>query len=131
MSYRWISKRTILSIHNEQLAQHGGLAGVRDEGLLDSAMARPQNLKAYENASLAQCAAAYAFGITRNHPFNDGNKRTGFVTAVTFLLLNNHYIGATESEVFLTITKLAEGNLSEEVLRKWFEEVIIDIDDKQ
>ena len=131
MSYRWISKRAVLSIHNEQLAQHGGLTGVRDEGLLESAMARPQNLEAYENASLAQCAAAYAFGITRNHPFNDGNKRTGFVTAVTFLLLNNHYINATETDVFLTVTKLAEGNLSEEELRKWFELVIIDIGDTE
>lgn len=125
MSYRWISKRAVLSIHNQQLAQHGGLEGLRDEGLLDSALARPKNLEAYQNASLAQCAAAYSFGITRNHPSNDGNKRTGFVTAITFLLLNDCYIKASESDVVFTITRLAEGNLSEESLVEWIGENIV------
>ena len=120
MSFRWVSKRAVIAIHNEQLTLHGGMSGIRDEGLLESALSRPQNLSAYEDAGLSRCAAAYAFGITRNHPFNDGNKRTGFVTAVTFLLLNDHYIDATETDVFLTITQLAEGNLSEEELTLWF-----------
>ena len=125
MSFRWISKRVVFAIHNEQLAQYGGLEGLRDKGLLDSALARSKNLQLYQNASLPQCAAAYAFGITRNHPFNDGNKRTGFVAALTFLLLNDHYIDATEREVVLIVTKLAEGNLSEEELTNWFEATII------
>ncbi len=125
MSFRWVSLRTVIAIHNEQMAQHGGLEGTRDEGLLHSALARPQNLSAYEDASLSKCAAAYAFGITRNHPFNDGNKRAGFVVAITFLLLNGYYINASEIDVFETITRLAEGRLSEPELIKWFEKVIV------
>ncbi|MEQ8713973.1 MAG: type II toxin-antitoxin system death-on-curing family toxin [Cyclobacteriaceae bacterium] len=125
MSFRWISKKAVIAIHHEQLTLHGGMSGIRDEGLLESALSRPQNLSVYEGAELYRCAAAYAFGITRNHPFNDGNKRTGFVTAVTFLLLNNHYITASETDVFLTITQLAEGNLSEEQLTTWFHEMTI------
>ncbi|MEQ9301339.1 MAG: type II toxin-antitoxin system death-on-curing family toxin [Cyclobacteriaceae bacterium] len=101
------------------------MSGIRDEGLLESALARPENLNAYENASLSQCAAAYSFGITRNHPFNDGNKRTGFVVAITFLLLNNHYINVDEGDVFMTFTQLAAGDLSEEGLIEWFEGIIV------
>lgn len=127
MSYKWISKRAVLAIHNEQLSQHGGLPGVREEGLLDSALARPQNIEAYESGSLARCAAAYAFGIARNHPFNDGNKRTCFVTAVTFLLLNGHYISASEIEVVDVITRLADGSLSEGDLVNWFEKVTVSL----
>ncbi len=125
MKFRWVSLRAVIAIHNEQLAQHGGLEGLRDEGLLESALARPQNLVAYEDASIAKCAAAYAFGITRNHPFYDGNKRTGFVVAATFLLLNGYYLSASEIEVFTTITKLAAGELSEPDLEDWFEKFII------
>ena len=125
MNFRWISQRTVLAIHTEQLAQHGGLEGVRDEGLLESALARPQNLAAYEDASIAKCAAAYAFGIVRNHPFNDGNKRTGFVVAATFLLLNGYYLSASEVEVFTTISKLAAGELAEPDLVDWLETFLI------
>lgn len=125
MSFRWVSLRTVLAIHTEQLAQHGGLEGVRDEGLLESALARPQNLAAYEDASIAECTAAYAFGIVRNQPFNDGNKRTGFVVAATFLLLNGYYLKASEIEVFKTITQLASGELSEPDLVRWFESFLI------
>lgn len=124
MSYRWISRRAVEAIHNEQLAQHGGMVGLRDEGLLESALSRPQNLFNYEQASLAQCAAAYAFGIIRNHPFNDGNKRTGFVVAVTFLLLNGCYITASEVEVFEIITRLAGGAITEKELVEWFDGII-------
>jgi len=124
MSYRWISRRAVEAIHNEQLAQHGGMMGLRDDGLLESALARPQNLFGYEQASLAQCAAAYAFGIIRNHPFNDGNKRTGFVVAVTFLLLNGCYITASEVEVFEIITRLAGGAITEKELVEWFDGII-------
>ncbi|MEM8893557.1 MAG: type II toxin-antitoxin system death-on-curing family toxin [Bacteroidota bacterium] len=127
MSFRWISKRAVIAIHYEQLTLHGGLSGIRDKGLLESALARPQNLAVYENVGLSKCAAAYAYGITRNHPFNDGNKRTGFITAVTFLLLNDHYINASEKDVFLTITQLAEGNMTEEELIDWFDQIIINL----
>tara|TARA_Y100001972_G_C7666359_1_gene337050 strand:+ start:2346 stop:2729 length:384 start_codon:yes stop_codon:yes gene_type:complete len=125
MSYKWVSRRAVEAIHNEQLAQHGGMMGLRDDALLESALARPQNLFGYEQASLTQCAAAYAFGIIRNHPFNDGNKRTGFVVAVTFLLLNGCYITASELEVFEIITRLASGAISEEELMEWFERIIV------
>ena len=125
MSYKWVSRRAVEAIHNEQLAQHGGMMGLRDNGLLESALARPQNLFGYEQASLTQRAAAYAFGIIRNHPFNDGNKRTGFVVAVTFLQLNGCYITASELEVFEIITRLASGAISEEELMEWFERIIV------
>ncbi|MEM0939633.1 MAG: type II toxin-antitoxin system death-on-curing family toxin [Bacteroidota bacterium] len=121
----WVDKHVVLAVHNEQLSQHGGRVGVRDEGLLDSALARPKNLKAYENASLVQCCAAYAYGIIRNHPFNDGNKRTGFVVAITFLLLNNYYINVLESDVVIVITKLAAGELTEQELQDWIETIIV------
>lgn len=124
MSYRWISRRAVEAIHNEQLAQHGGMVGLRDESLLESALSRPQNLFNDVQASLAQCAAAYAFGIIRNHPFNDGNKRTGFVVAVTFLLLNGCYITASEVEVFEIITRLAGKAITEKELVEWFDGII-------
>lgn len=124
---KWISQAAVIAIHHEQLSQHGGLEGIRDMGLLESALARPQQINLYENASLSKCAAAYAFDLTRNHPFNDGNKRTGFVAAITFLLLNGHYISASETDVVLTITRLAEGNLTESALEKWFDQNIISL----
>ena len=124
MSFKWISKKGVIAIHNEQIFQHGGLPGLRDEGLLDSALNRPENMWSYEKASLPKCAAAYAFGIIRNHPSYDGNKRTAFITAVTFLLLNGHYITASETEVVLVITALANGSMEENTLVEWFEKTM-------
>jgi death on curing protein len=121
---KWLLEETVLAIHKRQIAEHGGLDGVRDHGLLSSALARPQNLLAYSEgtANISALAAAYAFGIARNHPFNDGNKRTALVVMRTFLLLNEHNINATQEEKYLTFLKLAEGNLSEEELVEWIEQ---------
>ena len=120
MTWRWPSKAAVLAIHAEQLAEHGGAAGMREESLLDSALARAQNLAAYGDPDAASLAAAYAFGIVRNHPFVDGNKRTGFVTATTFLLLNGFDLTASEREVVATFWRLADGKLSENELTDWF-----------
>ena len=119
----WIEKRVVLAYHDMQLAEHGGSTGVRDEGLLESALARPQNVAAYADdvPALYRLAAAYAFGIARNHPFVDGNKRTAFVTAIAFLERNGVAFAASQQEAYLTFYDLAAGKLSEEELTAWFE----------
>ncbi|MEQ8581813.1 MAG: type II toxin-antitoxin system death-on-curing family toxin [Marinoscillum sp.] len=122
--FRWISEPVVHAIHNEQIARHGGLPGIRDIGLLESALARPKNLFLYEGTSLAQCAASYMYGIVRNHPFLDGNKRTGFVVGVTFLILNQHYVEVSEAEVVVEILNLANGNTSEEAIELWLRRII-------
>jgi len=109
-----------LAAHLEQLSEHGGGEGVRDERLLDSAMARPQNLLAYGSPDAAALAAAYAFGIARNHPFVDGNKRTAVVVSETFLALNGYVLGATDAELVVAFLALAAGELSENELADWF-----------
>lgn len=120
MSRLWLSKAAALAIHAEQLAEHGGAPGIRDESLLDSALARPHHVAAYGEPDLAALAAAYAFGLVRNHPFVDGNKRTGFVAAATFLLLNGHDLDAAQQEVVTTFWRLADGSLTEPELAGWF-----------
>lgn len=119
----WIDKHEALSMHAQQLAEHGGGVGVRDEGLLESALARPQNLLAYsdEPPSLTRLAAAYAFGIARNHPFVDGNKRTALVVALTFLLVNGLKVTAPRDDRYFIFYDLAAGKLSEEELARWLE----------
>ncbi len=120
----WILEEIVLAIHSRQIAEHGGIDGIRDKGLLQSALARPQNLFAYseETPDISALAAAYAFGIAKNHPFLDGNKRTAYVVMRTFLLLNGKDINASQEEKYITILKLAEGNLSEEELTNWIKE---------
>jgi death-on-curing protein len=117
----WVREDVVLAVHLRQLAEHGGGEGVRDEGLLRSALARPQNLLAYGDPppDLASLAAAYAYGIARNHPFVDGNKRTALVVARLFLLLNGVNLVATQEEKYLTFLKLADGELSEGELTNW------------
>ena len=117
----WLLEETIIAIHQRQIAEHGGGDGLRDEGLLLSALARPQNLFAYGQPppDLAALAAAYAYGIARNHPFVDGNKRTALVAARTFLLLNGANLQAGQDEKFLTFQRLAEGSLTEDELADW------------
>ena len=123
---KWILDETVLAIHKRQIAEHGGIAGIRDENLLSSALARPQNFEAYgENVEIPQLAAAYAFGIAKNHPFLDGNKRTAFVVMRTFLLINGYDIEATQEEKYITFIKLAEGELSEEELVEWIKSKLI------
>jgi len=117
----WLLEETLTAIHHRQIAEHGGSEGLRDEGLLSSALARPQNLLAYGEPppDLASLAAAYAYGIVRNHPFVDGNKRTALVAARTFLILNGVDLGATQDDKVLTFVNLAEGAISEEELADW------------
>ncbi|KMP12123.1 death-on-curing protein [Candidatus Nitromaritima sp. SCGC AAA799-A02] len=118
----WVRKEVVLALHHEQLTEHGGLKGIRDEGMFESALARPQNLVAYEKCSdAAKLAAAYACGILKNHPFTDGNKRTAFVTAELFLELNGFELTATDNDCLLTILSAADGMLSEEELIEWFQ----------
>jgi death on curing protein len=119
----WIDKHETLIIHAQQLAAHGGSDGVRDEGLLESALARPQNLLAYseETPSLARLAASYGFGIARNHPFVDGNKRTALVVALTFLLVNGIRVIAPKEDRYFVFYDLAAGKFSEDGLAQWLE----------
>jgi death-on-curing protein len=120
MNWRWLSKASVLAIHGEQLAEHGGSDGIRDDHLLESALSRSEQIALYGNADAANLAAAYAYGIVQNHPFVDGNKRTGFVVAVTFLLLNGYDFTATEKEVVEMFFLLAQGQSGEKELAGWF-----------
>ena len=115
----WISHEVILAVHEEQLAEHGGGLGTRDAGLLESALARPRNLALYGTPSVEELAASYAFGLARNHPVIDGNKRTAFVAMELFLVLNGHALIADDADCVLTFLKLAAGDLSEEALAVW------------
>jgi death-on-curing protein len=117
----WVREDVVLAVHLRQLAEHGGGEGIRDEGLLQSALARPQNLLAYGSPppDLAGLAAAYAYGIARNHPFVDGNKRTALIVSRLFLLLNGMDLVATQEEKYSTFLALAAGELSEEDLANW------------
>jgi death-on-curing protein len=117
--WAWINPRVISAAHAEQLAEHGGAEGVRDQGLLESALARPMNLAAYGEPDVAALAAAYGFGIVRNHPYVDGNKRTGLVALELFLNLNGYELFADDAECVLTILALAAGSLEEAQLAEW------------
>lgn len=119
MTRSWLLKQTVLALHSASIVEHGGSAGVRDEGLLESALARPQNLAAYGEATPAALAAAYAFGIVRNHPFVDGNKRTGLLAAYAFLRHNGWKLSASEAEAVTMFLRLAAGELSEAELADW------------
>lgn len=119
----WIEKEEALVFHDLVLTEHGGSEGVRDLGLLESALARPKNVFYYSpgRASLARMSAAYACGIAGNHPFVDGNKRTALVVSFTFLELNGIEVTATQEETYLTFVALADGSVREEQLACWFE----------
>ncbi len=118
----WIPKESALAMHERQLAEHGGLPGVRDEGLLESALARPRNLFFYSEkpVDMPRMAASHAYGIATNHPFIDGNKRTALVVSRTFLLLNGWNLAASQEEKYRTIIALAAGQLDEDALAEWF-----------
>ena len=115
----WISRDVILAIHDEQLAEHGGASGVRDLGGLESALARPINQAAYGEPDVAALAAAYAFGIARNHPFVDGNKRSGYVAAELFLVLNGWDFTASDIVAVTFMLRLAASEIDEEELAGW------------
>ncbi len=116
----WVALDVAVAAHAEQLAEHGGGEGVRDMRLLESAMARPQNLASYGKPDIADLAAAFAFGIARNHPFVDGNKRTAAVVSETFLALNGWSLAASDAELVVAFLALAAGELSEEEMADWF-----------
>jgi death-on-curing protein len=120
----WLTPDVAAAIHAEQLAEHGGGEGVRDQGALESALARPQNLAVYGSPDAADLAAAYAFGIARNHAFVDGNKRTAAVISETFLILNGCALDASDAEVVVAFLALAAGELSEEEMADWFRQRI-------
>ncbi|KYK45535.1 type II toxin-antitoxin system death-on-curing family toxin [Bradyrhizobium diversitatis] len=115
----WLTRRIIIAIHDEQLAIHGGASGLRDEGMLESALDRPRNEWSYESADLPELAAAYAFGIARNHPLVDGNKRTSLLALYTFLGVNGIDFVVPEAEAAAMILSLAAGEVSEESLARW------------
>lgn len=118
--WKWVTEKTALAIHDEQLAEHGGMSGVRDMALVQSALHRPQNLVGYGAADLADLAAAYAYGISRNHGFVDGNKRTAFVVAYVFLLDHGYDLIASDQEAVTTMLAVAAGEMSEVELAVWF-----------
>ncbi|EXS71059.1 type II toxin-antitoxin system death-on-curing family toxin [Sphingobium sp. Ant17] len=117
----WVTLAVAEAAHAEQIAEHGGGGdGLRDRGLFESAMARPHNLVSYGEPDAAALAAAYAYGLARNHPFIDGNKRIAAVVSETFLLLNGHSLTATDAELVVAFLELAAGNLSEDDMADWF-----------
>jgi death-on-curing protein len=122
MNWRWIDPSFALAAHDEQLSIHGGSSGVRDEGLLDSALARPQNLSVYADPDLPALAASYAFDLARNHPFVDGNKRTALVVCETFIIDNGGSLDASDAELVVLFENLAAGLITEDELAEWFRE---------
>ena len=118
-TWRWIQAELISAVHDGQLAEHGGGQGVRDANLLDSALARPEQLAHYGVPDAADLAASYGYGISRNHPFVDGNKRTAFVAVELFLLLNGHELVANDADCVMTMLSVASGDLSEAEFAAW------------
>lgn len=118
MSWRWTDRHALCLLHGESLAQHGGLAGLRDEGLLDSALARLQNLAVY-GEDAAALAAAYGGGLAKNHPFVDGNKRAAFLSVGLFLFLNGYRLTATQADATLAMFSVAAGEMDETDFANW------------
>ena len=118
----WVARDLIVLMHNEQLAWHGGAAGIRDEALLESALARPLNRAGYGEPDIAELGAMYAIGIARNHPFIDGNKRAGFMAMVLFLSLNGLPLEAPEAEAIVAMLDMAAGEMSEAAFTAWVRE---------
>ncbi len=123
MSWRWITKSALMLLHGESLATHGGGEGLRDEGLLDSALARPLNLVAYADTDappdVAALAASYTVGLAKNHPFVDGNKRAAFLATGLFLYLNGYRLEATQAEATITMLAVATGDITEDAFAEW------------
>jgi death-on-curing protein len=124
VSWHWIDRRLLVLLHDESRAQHGGAAGLRDEGLLESALARPLNLAAYGAPDVAALAAAYAYGLAQNHPFVDGNKRAAFLSVGLFLGLNGWRLSATQAEATVAMFGLAAGEIDEATFAAWLRQRI-------
>ena len=120
----WLSRQLILAIHDEQLAEHGGALGTRDDGLLDSALARPLNRAGYGNPDIAELAGLYAIAIARNHPFVDGNKRTAYVALKTFILLNGCGFPVGEVDAVVNMLQMAAGDIEDEAFIDWVRSVM-------
>lgn len=118
--WRWVSANIVYAVHDRQIAEHGGLDGVRDPGARESALARPINLAAYARPDIADLAAAYAYGLARNHSFADGNKRTPWIVARLFLADNGYLLRFDKADALRTVEALAAGTLSEDDLASWF-----------
>ncbi len=121
----WLDTSVVRAVHEEQLAEHGGAVGLRDAGLFESALARPIQLAAYGEPDVAALAAAYGFGLARNHPFVDGNKRTAFVAVELFLALNSYELAASDADCVLKTLSLAAGDLSEAEFADWSRSEIV------
>jgi death-on-curing protein len=121
-TWLWLDPDVLRAVHEEQLAEHGGASGTRDGGLFESALARPENLVAYGEPDVADLAAAYGFGIARNHPFIDGNKRTAFVAVELFLDLNGFELMASDADCVLTVLAVAAGQMDEATFARWLRE---------
>lgn len=119
MKWRWVDRQALLLLHDESLAEHGGASGLRDTGLLESALARPLNLDAYGTPDFAELAAAHGVGVAKNHPFIDGNKRAAFLAVGLFLMLNGYRLKATQVEATLTMLAVAAGELDEAAFAAW------------
>ena len=122
MTWRWLREDVVIAMHGEQIAEHGGSPGIRDAGLLSSALVRPQNQVAYGKPSVFNLAAAYAFGVIQNHPFVDGNKRAGFLAAYVFLDLNGWELVASEAEAVSAVMALATGEMDEAGFSDWLKD---------
>ena len=118
-NWNWLDRNVLLAVHDEQLAEHGGQTGVRDMGLFESALARAQQVASYGEPDAATLAAAYGYGISRNHPFLDGNKRTAFVAVELFLLLNGYSLTASDVDSVLIMLDVAAGHISETEFAAW------------
>jgi death on curing protein len=118
-SWRWITRQSLEMLHDESIAEHGGSPGLRDEGMLESALARPQQLANYSEPDIAQLAASYGYGLIKNHAFVDGNKRAAFLGVGLFLFLNGYRLLATQVDATRTILKLAASEISEEQFAAW------------
>ncbi len=119
MSWKWINQQALVTLHDMSLAEHGGAAGVRDQGLFESALARPENLAAYGQPDYAELAASYGVGLAKNHPFVDGNKRVAFLATGLFLRKNGFRLVATQADATLTILAVAAGDMDESAFAAW------------
>lgn len=119
MKWNWIDQRVLLLLHDESLADHGGVSGLRDEGLLESALARPANLAAHEKPDAAALAASYAVALAKKHAFVDGNKRVGFLAMGLFLFQNGYRLTASQADATVTMLAVAAGEIDEGALAKW------------
>jgi death on curing protein len=122
VTWRWVDRRALLLLHADSLAEHGGASGLRDEGLLESALARPLHLAAYGDPDWAALAACYGVGLAKNHAFVDGNKRAAFLAIGLFMALNGRRLSASQAEATLTMLDVASGAMGEEALSAWLRE---------